>query len=57
MQFEFQNIEESTNFFNRKQTLKQKISSLLAEKKYGYYYHEFFEEIRKKKSLRKMKNR
>ena len=33
MQFDFQNSEENTNFFNRKQTLKQKLSSLLGEKK------------------------
>ena len=41
------------SFTNNKQSIKQKNSSLNAERKYGYFYKEFFEIIRETKALRK----
>ncbi len=51
--------KNSNNFgyFYRKQSTKQKISSIMAEKKFGYYYKEFFDEIRETRALRKPRKR
>ena len=48
MQFEFQNSDENTNFFNRKQTLKQKLSSLLAEKNMVIIIMNFLKKLERK---------
>ena len=48
--------KSNTNYnFSKIQTIKQKLSSIYAEKNYGYYNKLFAEEIKEKNNLRRKK--